>query len=407
MSRAAASPQPGVRGTIVPEDPPFIPFCRPTLEDDEIEAVTKTLRSGWITTGPQVAAFEKAFAESVDAPFALALNSATAGLHVTLAALDVGPGDDVVTASMTWPSVVNMIELLGARPVFADVHEDTLQMDAAHVRSVMTPRTKAVVPVHFAGQPADLDALEAVVAGSGATIIEDAAHAVGTEYRGRPIGARAHPAVFSFHPIKNITTGEGGMVTCHDEALADRIRTLRFHGVSKDAWKRYGRAGSSRYEVIEPGWKCNMMDIQAALGLRQLGKVRRFNAARRERAQRYAERLADVDAIRPLGVVPYPHVHAWHLYIVRLDTERAGISRDDLISELARRGVAAGLHFTPVHEHAYFREKYDIAPGLLPATERVGEEILSLPLYPLLPLDDVDRVADTLRTVVAETSHGV
>lgn len=385
-------------------DPPFIPFCRPTIEEDEIAEVVETLRSGWITTGPRAAAFEEAFAASVDAPHALAVTSATAGLHVTLAALGVGPGDDVVTTSMTWPSTVNVVELLGARPVFADIDERTLQIDPADVARVVTPRTKAVVPVHFAGQPADLDAIEEAVAGTGAVIVEDAAHAVGTEYRGRPVGARPSPAVFSFHPIKNVTTGEGGMVTCHDEALADRIRLLRFHGVSKNAWNRYGKAASPRYEVIEPGWKYNMTDIQAALGLRQLGKVERFNAARRHLAGRYAEAFADVPEIRPLDVVSYPHVHAWHVYIVRLDTARAGIARDELIAELARRGVSAGLHFTPVHAHAWYRERYPTRDGELARTERVGEEILSLPLYPLLSEEDQDRVVETTKDIVRRSA---
>ena len=226
---------------------PFIPFCRPTIEDDEIESVVATLRSGWITTGPRTAEFEETFARRAGAPIALAVTSATAGLHLTLAALGIGPGDEVVTTSMTWPSTVNVIELLGARPVFADIDESTLQIDPLDVARVMTRRTKAVVPVHFAGQPADLDALERVVQSTPAVIVEDAAHAVGTEYRGRHIGARPHPAVFSFHPIKNVTTGEGGMITCHDEELAERIRLLRFHGVTKNAWNRYGRAASPRY----------------------------------------------------------------------------------------------------------------------------------------------------------------
>ncbi len=385
------------------DEPAFIPFCRPTIEEDEIASVVETLRSGWITTGPKVAAFETAFAEFAGAPIALAVNSATAGLHVTLAALGIGPGDEVITASMTWPSVVNAIELLGAQPIFADVDEDTLQIDPAHVRSLLSPRTKALVPVHFAGQPADLDALEVAISGGDAVIVEDAAHAIGTEYRGRHIGSRPQPAVFSFHPIKNITTGEGGMITCHDEALADSIRTLRFHGVSKDAWNRYGRSGSARYEVVDPGWKFNMLDIQAALGIQQLQKVERFNSARAERALRYAEAFAGVDAIRPLGVVPYPHTHAWHLYIVRLDAERGGLSRDELISAMAARGVGVGLHFTPVHQHAYYREKYALQPGHLPRTEAVGEQILSLPLYPTLSFDDQDRVIRTLLDVLCDS----
>jgi UDP-4-amino-4-deoxy-L-arabinose-oxoglutarate aminotransferase len=382
-------------------DAPFIPFCRPTIEDDEIEAVVATLRSGWITSGPRVVEFEKAFAAYAGTPDAVALNSATAGLHVLLAAMGVGPGTEVVTTSMTWPSTVNVIELLGATPVFADIHEDTLQIDAADVRRRITPRTRAVVPVHFAGQPSDLDALAAAVEGTGAAIVEDAAHAVGTEYRGRRIGARRHPAVFSFHPIKNITTGEGGMITCHDAELAARLRVLRFHGVSKDAWSRYGRSGSSRYEVVEPGWKYNMLDLQAALGLRQLAKFERFNAARARLAARYDAALSEIDGIRIPGRVPWPSVHAWHLYVIQVDTARSGIERDALIAALAAEGVGAGLHFTPVHMHSWYREKYGFAAGSLPVTERVGERILSLPLYPLLSDADQDRVVDAVRRILA------
>jgi len=381
-------------------DRPFLPFCRPTIEDQEIASVVESLRSGWITSGPKVLRFEELFRERLGVRHAVALNSATAGLHVALAAAGVGPGDEVVTTALTWPSTVNVIELLGARPVFADVLPDTLLIDPEDVKRRISPRTKVIVPVHFAGQPADLDRLRTVIDGRPIALFEDAAHAIGTRYKGREIGCGADAAVFSFHPIKNITTGEGGMVTTDDERLAERMRTLRFHGVSKDAWSRYGRSGSARYEVIEPGWKYNMLDLQAALGIEQLAKLERFNAVREERARFYTEQLAELPEVRPLGRVPYEHAHAWHLYVVRLDLERVSIARDEFMAQLGKAGIGVGLHFTPVHLHRYYREKYGFERGDLPVTEAAGEELFSLPLYPLLTATDQEFVLTALRDVV-------
>ena len=384
-------------------DPDFIPFCRPTLGDEEIASVVESLKSGWITSGPKVLAFEAAFRDRLGVPHAVAVNSATAGLHVALAALGIGPGDEVITTSLTWPSTVNMVELLGAKTVFADVLPGTLMIDPADVARRITERTRAIVPVHYAGAPADLAALDACIARAGGpgkiTLIEDAAHALGTEYQGVEIGAGAHTTVFSFHPIKNITTGEGGMVTTRDEKLADRMRTLRFHGVSKDAWSRYGRSASPRYEVIEPGWKYNMLDLQAALGIEQMKKLERFNEQRAALAARYGDLLADVAEVRPLEAVPYDHVHAWHLYIVRLDLARLDIGRDAFMGELGQEGIGVGLHFTPVHAHRFYADKYGFRAGDLPASEAAGETILSLPLYPLLTPLMQDRVVAAVKKV--------
>lgn len=382
-------------------EPDFLPFCRPTIGEEEIASVVESLRSGWITSGPKVLAFEAAFKERLGVPHAVAVNSATAGLHVALAALDIGPGDEVITTSLTWPSTVNMVELLGAKPVFADVLPGTLMIDPEDVRRRINERTRAIIPVHYAGAPADLEALEAAIADRPIALIEDAAHALGTGYKGGEIGTRGHVSVFSFHPIKNITTGEGGMVTTRDEKLADRMRTVRFHGVSKDAWSRYGRSSSPRYEVIEPGWKYNMLDLQAALGVEQMKKLERFNGQRTELAARYAEGLADVPEVRPLERVPYDHVHAWHLYIVRLDLERLSIGRDAFMGALGDEGVGVGLHFTPVHLHRFYAEKYGFKPGDLPASEAAGEAIFSLPLYPLLTGAMQERVLRAVKKVVA------
>jgi UDP-4-amino-4-deoxy-L-arabinose-oxoglutarate aminotransferase len=381
-------------------DPQFIPFCRPTLEEEEIASVVDSLKSGWITTGPKVLRFEEMWRERLGVPHAVALNSATAGLHVALAGLDVGPGDEVITTSMTWPSTLNVTELLGAKSVFAEVLPGTLLIDPADVARKLTPRTKAVIPVHHAGAPADLDALAKVIAGSKAVLIEDAAHAAGTKYKGRETGSEAYTAIFSFHPIKNITTGEGGVVTTRDDALAARMKRLRWHGVGKDSWARYGKNATPRYEVVEPGWKYNMLDLQAALGCEQLKKLERFNAVRTQLAANYDRLLSGVSELRPLARPAYDHVHAWHLYIVQLELEALDIDRDAFIGELAARGIGAGLHFTPVHMHAYYREKYGFKPGYLPVTEAAGERILSLPLYPLLSPEQQQRVVTAIKDVV-------
>ncbi len=394
-------------------NPDFLPFCRPTLEDEEIASVVESMKSGWITTGPKVLAFEQQFRERLKVPHAVALNSATGGLHVALAALDLAPGDEVITTSLTWPSSVNVIELLGAKPVFADVLPRTLLIDPDDVERKITERTRAIVPVHYAGAPADLDAIESAIrsraGGRDIVILEDAAHALGTEYKGVEIGAARHTAVFSFHPIKNITTGEGGMVTTRDEKLAERMKRLRFHGVSKDSWSRYGKSASPRYEVIEPGWKYNMLDIQAAIGIEQMKKLERFNRARTELAARYMELLADVPEVRPLALPPYAHVHAWHLFIVELDLDLVSIDRDEFMGALGEAGIGVGLHFTPVHLHKYYAEKYGFARGDLPVSEAAGETILSLPLYPRLTPKDQERVVAAIRRVVASrrVSHAV
>ncbi|MBV8368253.1 MAG: aminotransferase class I/II-fold pyridoxal phosphate-dependent enzyme [Candidatus Eremiobacteraeota bacterium] len=378
----------------------FLLFSRPVIEDDEIAEVVDCLKSGWITSGPRVARFEEMVRERVGAAHAVAVNSATAGLHIALHALGAGPGDEVVVPSITWASTANAVELLGARAVLADVDPRTLQLDPADVARRLTPRTRAVIPVHYAGAPADTDAIRAAVAGRSVTVIEDAAHAIGTSYRGRAVGGGGAIAVFSFHPIKNITTGEGGMVVCHDAALAERLRLLRFHGVSKDAWKRYARGGTPQYEVVEPGYKYNMLDIQAALGVVQLPKLDRFIAARRALAERYDDLLADLPGVRPIDRVDYPSEHAWHLYVVRLRLEALAADRDTIIGDLAEENVGAGLHFTALHRHAYYREKYGYAPGDLPHASAASDEILSLPLYPGLTAADQDDVVRALRAVL-------
>lgn len=378
----------------------FLPFSRPTIGEDEINEVIDSLRSGWLTTGPKVLRLEEAFVELTGAKAAISVNSATSGLHLVLKTLDLGPGDEVITTPITWPSTVNNIELCGARPIFADVDKDTLQIDPYDVERSITPRTKAVIPVHFAGAPCEMDALSEICKRHGLYLIEDAAHAVGTRYKGRIIGSGSDAAVFSFHVIKNMTTGEGGMIVCNDEERAARMRRLRFHGISRDAWKRYSKGGSPQYEVEEPGFKYNMMDIQAAIGIHQLKKLKTFNSKRAGLASNYKRFLSDVPRIMPLGSVPYKHEHAWHLFVVRLEIEALTIDRDQFIQALQEENIGTGLHFPAVHLQKYYRERYGFQKGAFPNAEWNSERLFSLPLYPMLEEKDQADVVSAMKHII-------
>jgi len=340
----------------------------------------------------------------VGAKHAISVTSCTAGLHLALLAHELGPGDEVITTAMTWPTTVNVIEFVGARPIFADVDPGTLQLDAKTVEVLLTKKTRAILPVHFAGQACDLDALAAIASRHGLLLIEDAAHAVGTEYRGKRIGAHGNSACFSFHPIKNITTGEGGMVTTDDDDLAEKLRLLRFHGVNRDAWTRYSGTTSPRYETVMPGLKYNLTDIQAALGIHQLARLNGFIERRAKLATLYQEGLASIDAITLRAAAEGTTRHAWHLFIVNLKLERVSCDRDRFMELLRERGIGTGLHFTAVHLHRYYRDRYGHAPGDLPHTEAASESVISLPLFPDMNESDVVRVCDTIRQLAAEVS---
>jgi dTDP-4-amino-4,6-dideoxygalactose transaminase len=379
----------------------FLPFTRPSITEAEIREVSEVLRSGWLTSGPRVAAFEKEFSAYVGAPFGIAVTSATAGFHILLYALGIGPGDDVITPSLTWPSPINMAVNVGARPVFADIDRRTFQLDPASVERVLTPQTKAIIPVHFAGQPCDLDALRALCERHGLILIEDAAHATGTEYRGKRIGSGRNPAVFSFHAIKNLTTGEGGLITVSDDKLRDRLVSLRFHGVDQDAWKRYARDASRNYDLFEPGWKYNLTDLQAAVGLAQLKHIEEMNARRTKLAELYDRLLDDIsEIIRPRRVT-YPSCHSWHLYTILIDQEKTGFTRDEFREEMRTRNIGTGLHFLAVHELSFYRERYHPVSELLKNSEYVAARIVSMPLFPDMQEEDVVKVVDEIRDVLS------
>lgn len=378
----------------------FLPFSIPSIEDDEINEVVDSLRSGWITTGPKVKRFEEEFKKYVGSPYAVPLSSATAGLHLVMLSLGLSQGDEVITTPMTFAATVSMIVRAGARPVLADIDPDTLNIDAAKIRARITERTRAIVPVHFAGQPCDMDAIFALAKKFDLRVIEDAAHAVGTEYKGKRIGSMDSISVFSFHPIKNITTGEGGMVCTRDESLAEEISLLKFHGMSKEAWKRYESSGTPNYDIMLPGFKYNMMDIQAAIGIHQLRKLDTFIARRTEIAQFYNTAFRDIDEMKTPALVPYDHRHAWHLYTPLIRVEKLTIDRDRFMAELKKLNIGTGLHFKAVHHHPYYRQTLKIAPGELPNADYASDRILSLPLFPRMTMDDARDVVDAVKQVI-------
>jgi UDP-4-amino-4-deoxy-L-arabinose-oxoglutarate aminotransferase len=377
----------------------FLPFSRPSITEEEIAAVDEVLRSGWITTGPKSAEFEKRFCEYVGCKGAVALSSATAGMHLMFHALGIGPGDEVITPSMTWVSTVNHIVLAGGTPVFADIDRDTLMVSGETIKECLTSRTRLVVPVHFAGAPAHMEPIRQLADDRGIPVVEDAAHALGTEYMGERIG-RSGSSIFSFHPIKNITTGEGGMFCSDDRSLADRIRRLKFHGLGADAYDRNTQGRSPQAQVLEPGYKYNMTDISAALGLSQLKRIDAFNRKRKQLVMQYRERLREIDEILPLSDPFYPIKHAWHLFIVRLDTDRAGMSRDDFMAQLKERNIGTGLHFRAVHLQKYYMESMGTGRGMLPHTEWNSDRICSLPLFPEMTGEDVGDVVDAIKEVL-------
>ena len=360
--------------------------------------VADTLRSGWITTGPKTQQFESAFRDRVGATGALGLNSCTAGLHLGLLALGIRPGDEVITTPMTFCACANVIEHLGARPVLVDVEPDTLNLSPRAVEAAFTPRTRAVLAVHYAGHPADLDSIEDLARAHGATVIEDAAHALPASYKGRMIGSGDNPVAFSFYATKNLTTGEGGMLTGSPELLA-RARTLGLHGMSRDAWKRYGQGGSWFYQVDEPGFKYNMTDVQAAMGVAQLRKLDRFQARRREIVAAYTAAFQEVDALEV--PVERPEVeHAWHLYVLRLRLGAIRIGRNQFIEELTALNIGTLVHFIPIHLHPFYQRKYQYQPNQFPVAYQAYQRMLSLPLHPMLTDADVSDVVGAVLDVV-------
>lgn len=375
----------------------FLPYCLPLIGEEEIAEVVDSLRSGWVTTGPKVKRFEDDFARYVEARHAIAVNSCTAALHISLAALDLGAGDEVIVPTHTFCATGNVVAHLGATPVLVDVNEHFL-VTAEAIREAITPRTRAIVPVHFAGQSCDLDEILAVAEAHGIPVIEDAAHAAGSKYKGQRIGSHGKAVCFSFYAIKNLTTGEGGMITTNDDAFAARMRILALHGMSKDAWKRYSEAGSWYYEVVEHGYKQNMTDIQASMGIHQLRKLDGFIARREEIAGRYREAFGTMSELILPQALPDRN-HVYHLFPVRLAVDKVSINRANFISELAARRIGASVHFIPLHRHPAFA-RYGYTADRFPVAERLYEGLLSLPLYPKMTDADVQDVIDAVKEII-------
>jgi dTDP-4-amino-4,6-dideoxygalactose transaminase len=396
----------------------FLPFSPPLIGEEEIAEVVDTLRSDWITTGPKVKRFEQEFAVAVGAPAALAVNSCTAALHVALATLKIGPGDGVITTPLTFCSTVHVIEHVGARPILVDVEPGTLNLDPQSVRDTLEKlngtgqkagRIKAILPVHLYGHPCDMDALFAIASEYRLAVIEDAAHALPAQYKGQRVGSLGKdspiPALtaFSFYATKNMTTAEGGMLTGSSELL-DRARVWTLHGMSRDAWKRYGSEGSWHYEVVCPGFKYNMTDIQAAMGLHQLRKLPAFHSRRREIAHCYNRAFRDIAELEMPPERAWAG-HAWHLYVLRLNLDRIAISRDVFLAEMRRRQIGTSVHFIPVHLHAYYRDKYGYAPQDFPVAYAEYQRMLSLPCSPRMQDQDVQDVIEAVIEVVGKSDY--
>lgn len=377
----------------------FLPFARPSITDAEIEAVVVTLRSGWLTTGPQTKRFEREFAAYVGTPHAVALNSCTAALHLALDAIGVGQGDEVIVPVTTFTATAEVVRYRDATPVFVDIDPDTFNIDPAAVEQAVTGRTRAIIPVHIGGQPAEMDPLLDIARAHDLTVIEDAAHALPARYKGRMAGTLGDLAAFSFYATKTITTGEGGMLTTANAEYAARATLMSLHGISKDAWRRYSAEGSWYYEVEDAGYKYNMTDLAASLGLAQLGRCDDLWMRRQTIAAAYNNAFEDLDGVE----IPYvaPHVeHSWHLYILKLDSTALDINRAEVIRELHERGIGTSVHYIPLHLQPYWRRLGGHAPDDFPVALSTYEKVFSLPIYPAMTPEDVADVCTAVTAVV-------
>lgn len=374
-----------------------IPFNVPAIDEDEVAAIVHTLESKWLTTGPKTREFETQFARYLDVPYAVAVNSCTAALHLSLVAYGIGPGDEVITTPYTFAATGEVILQVGARPIFVDILPDGFNIDPEKIQVAITNRTKAIIPVHFAGEPCRMDQILDLAKRHNLVVIEDAAHALGAAYHNKPIGTLSHATAFSFYATKNLTTGEGGMVTTADHRIAEKIRSLSLHGLSHDAWKRYSKAGNWYYEICEPGFKYNMTDLAAALGQVQLAKFHRLQSKRQKLAQLYMKAFAGTQEIL-LPPHPQDSRHAWHLFVIRLQSGDLPAERNRLIDALARMDIGTSVHFIPLHLHPYYRKRFGHQWGDFPQAEKTYISALSLPLYPDLEPTQVERVARVVRT---------
>ncbi|HBD09390.1 MAG TPA: UDP-4-amino-4,6-dideoxy-N-acetyl-beta-L-altrosamine transaminase [Syntrophobacteraceae bacterium] len=379
----------------------FLPFAQPDLDGSELKEIGEALASGWVTTGPKVRQFESEFAALVGARHAIAVNSCTAAMHLALEALGVKRGDEVITSPYTFAATAEVIRYFDAHPVFVDVEPRTFHINPSLIERAITDRTKAIIPVHMAGLPVDMDPLQEIARRHELPVIEDAAHTFPSTYKGRQVGSLGEMTCFSFYATKTITTGEGGMITTDNDQWAERCRIMCLHGISKDAWKRYTAEGSWYYEIIAPGFKYNMTDIAAAMGLAQLAKADRMWRRRREIAHRYNEAFQNAQELQ----LPFDRSdcqHAWHLYMLRLNLERLRLDRGEFFEELKRRNIGASVHFIPLHVHPYYRQVYGYEPEDFPVAYREYQRAISLPIYSKMNNDDVRDVIAAVLEIVAK-----
>lgn len=382
-------------------DIPFLPFAKPDIGDAEVNAVAQAMRSGWVTTGPETRAFEQSFADYLGGGLqAVAVNSATAGLHLALEALGIGPGDEVIAPTLTFTATVEVARYLGADAVLVDVDPVTLNMDPALVRAAITPRTKAILPVHYAGLACRMDEIIAIAREHGLKVVEDAAHALPTTWQGTLVGQlQSDVTVFSFYANKTITTGEGGMAVTRNTALAQRMRVMRLHGMNRDAFDRFtSKTPAWYYEVVAPGFKYNMTDVAAAMGRQQLARLPAFVERRQYLAQRYHAALAHLPLVLP-AAAPKGDVHAWHLYVVRL-AAGTHLTRDDLVQGLSDQGIGTSVHYVPLHRHPYWRDRYQLTPAMFPQADAAYQAMVSIPLFTAMTDADQDRVIAALQKLL-------
>ncbi len=379
----------------------FLPFHVPDIGEEEIQSVVETLRSGWLTTGAKTKQFEEEFAQRIGARYAVAVNSCTAALHLALEAIGIREGDEVIVPTMTFAATAEVVHYFKARPVPVDCRGDTLNIDLDQIKKALSPRTKAIIPVHFAGQPCEMDGILEIARLHNLKVIEDAAHALPARYRGKMVGTIGDITCFSFYSTKSITTGEGGMATTENSEWAERMRMMGLHGISRDAWKRYTSQGSWQYEICYPGYKYNLTDIAAALGIPQLRKCDHFGKIRQHYATIYNE------GFKAIPEITVPHVaegveHAWHLYVIQLDLDRLRIGRNEMIDILKKHGIGSSVHFIPLHLHPYYRDTYSYRPEDFPMASAVFNRIISLPLYSKMTEANIHHVIEVVTRLMQE-----